>query len=54
MHKTQPPVTVTGSLAGTAVQTVVSIKEYAFIFSWPSISCANSAWEKGMELINSS
>lgn len=52
MHETYPPVTVAGSLAGTAVKSVVNIKEYAFIFSRHSIFCANPAWERGMEFIN--
>lgn len=41
MHETHPPVTVAGSLAGTAVKSVMNIKENAFIFSRHSIFCAN-------------
>lgn len=48
MHETRPPVTVAGSLTGTAVKTVVNIKAYTFIFSRYSILC-NPAWEKGKE-----
>lgn len=55
MHKTPPPVTATDSLAGAAVKSAVNIVEYASnasIFSWHSVFCANTAWEKGIELRN--
>lgn len=52
MHETHSSVTVAGSLAGTAVKSVVNIKEYAFLFSRHSIFCANPAWKRGMEFMN--
>lgn len=52
MHETHPPATVTGSLVGTTVKSVVNIKEYAHIFSRHSIFCANPAWERGTEFMN--
>jgi len=50
MNEAHPPVTVAGSLAGTAVKTVVNIKEYAFLFSRHSIFFENPAWERRRNL----